>query len=240
VQVQVRSMRDNPGTLREFETVYILKPDTAEDRIAQLNQRMRTLIEEKGGKLLKVDNWGKRRLAYEVHKQLKGIYLVWRYLAPSALPNEISRQLRLQDAVIRHLTLFYGDNVRPDLRQPEVDDEKFAAAGKVGPDEEEIAMGAAPAFGEEGEGGDVEAPESPEAGVEAGAQAEAEAENESAPGEDAQSDVVAEAAPAGDVEAAAPDRTASAAGPAKKTGADTTSDEKAPAKPARGKKSNEA
>lgn len=223
MQVQVRSMRDNPGTLREFETVYILKPDTAEDRIAQLNQRMRTLIEEKGGKLLKVDNWGKRRLAYEVHKQLKGIYLVWRYLAPSALPNEISRQLRLQDAVIRQLTLFYGDNVRPDLRQPDVDDEKFAAAGKVGPDEEEIAMGAAPAFGEEGEGSEIEG----------------EAETEGAGGESGDAESVAAAGDDGGRATEAAD-SETPTGATTNTDVDTNSDEKPAAKPARGKQSTEA
>lgn len=151
MQVQM-SMSDAPGTLREFETIYILRADLSEERIAQLNQRLRGLIEEASGKVIKLDNWGKRRLAYEIGKQMKGIYLVWRYLAPASLVQELGRQLRMHDAVLRHLTVHVGSNVRPDARASEMDEERFVAASRVGPDEEEIMTGTAPEQVPEGEG----------------------------------------------------------------------------------------
>lgn len=149
------SMRDAPGTLREFETMYIMRADTTDDRVAQLNQRLRSVIEEGGGKLIRLDNWGKRRLSFEISKQWKGIYLVWRYLAPGRLIVEIMRQLRMHDAILRYLTVHVADDIRPDTRTVELDEEGFVAAGRVGPDEEEIATGVAERTGAEEEVAEV-------------------------------------------------------------------------------------
>jgi small subunit ribosomal protein S6 len=137
------SMRDEIGTLREYETVYILKPDTAQDEISQMNTRVRGILESMGGKLLDLDNWGKRKLAYEIRKQLKGIYLYWRYLAPSGVVEEIQRNLRMLDTVIRYHTIRVDENIVPDTRTTAVDDDRFTAAAEVRPDEEEIVTGAA-------------------------------------------------------------------------------------------------
>jgi len=70
------SMRDEPGTKREYETIFILRPEVNQDGISSVNNRVRNVIESMGGKVLKLDNWGKRKLAYEIKKQLKGIYLL--------------------------------------------------------------------------------------------------------------------------------------------------------------------
>src|SRR5213079_3260428 len=96
------SMRDEPGTQREFETIFILRPDTNQDGIQLVNTRVRTVIDQMGGRLLKLDNWGKRKLAYEVKKQLKGIYLYFSYLGTAGLVEEVERNLRLTDSVIRY------------------------------------------------------------------------------------------------------------------------------------------
>ena len=60
------SARDMAGRKREYETIYILRPDSTNDVIAQVNTKARTVIETNGGTIIKVDNWGKRKLAYEV------------------------------------------------------------------------------------------------------------------------------------------------------------------------------
>ena len=83
------SARDMAGRKREYETTYILRPDSTNDVIAQVNTKARTVIETNGGTILKVDNWGKRKLAYEVQKQLKGIYLFFSYLGPAGLVEEL-------------------------------------------------------------------------------------------------------------------------------------------------------
>jgi small subunit ribosomal protein S6 len=150
---QQQSMRDEPGTLREYETIFILRPDTQNDAISQVNQRIRGVIEQAGGKLLKLDNWGKRKLAYEIKKELKGIYLYWQYLGSSGLVQELERNLRMLDSVVRYYTTIVDADIDPNARPSDVTDETFAAAATTGPDEEEIATGAAAArgFGDEDE-----------------------------------------------------------------------------------------
>src|SRR5262245_20382999 len=138
-----QSMRDEPGTLREYETIFILRPDTQNDAISQVNQRIRGVIEQAGGKLLKLDNWGKRKLAYEIKKELKGIYLYWQYLGSSGLVQELERNLRMLDNVIRYYTTVVDADIDPNARPSDLTEETFAAAATTGPDEEEIATGAA-------------------------------------------------------------------------------------------------
>lgn len=137
------SSRDMAGRMREYETIYILRPDSATDVIAQVNQKIRGIIEAGGGRLLKVDNWGKRKLAYEVKKQLKGIYLFFSYLGTAGLVEEVERNLRLTDAVIRYYSVKIAENVEAEGRASEVTDESFAKASTPGPDEEAIATGQA-------------------------------------------------------------------------------------------------
>ena len=139
------SMRDEPGKQREYETIFILRSDTPNDGIAQVNTRIRGVIEQSGGKLLRLDNWGKRKLAYEINKQLKGTYLYWQYLGGSGLVQELERNLRLLDPVIRYYTTVVDENVDPAARPSNVTDESFAQAATPGPDEEEIMLGAGPA-----------------------------------------------------------------------------------------------
>ena len=137
------SMRDEPNTQREYETIFILRSDTNQDGITQVNGRVRTVIENLGGKALKLDNWGKRKLAYEIKKNLKGIYMYWQYLGTTGLVEEIERNLRMLDSVIRYYTVKIDEDVTPDARPSAVDDEAFTKAATTVPDEEELVTGAA-------------------------------------------------------------------------------------------------
>src|SRR6476659_11121891 len=116
----MQSMRDEPGTQREFETIFILRPDTNQDGIQLVNTRVKGVIEQLGGRVIKVDNWGKRKLAYEVRKQLKGIYLYWQYLGSSGLVKEVERNLRMLDTVVRYYTTLVEANVDPEARASQV------------------------------------------------------------------------------------------------------------------------
>jgi small subunit ribosomal protein S6 len=147
------SSGDIPGRKREYETIFILRPDLANDAISAVNTKVRGVIEAGGGKLLKVENWGRRKLAYEVKKQLKGIYLFWRYLGGAGLVEEVERNLRLSDQVIRYYSVKVANNVDIATSTIEVTDESFASAAVPGPDEEAIATGQAGArpFGDEDE-----------------------------------------------------------------------------------------
>ncbi len=141
---QLKSMGDQPGTSREYETIFILRSDTANDSVATVNTRLRGILDQMGGKLLKVDNWGKRKLAYEIRKQLKGIYLYWRYLATSGTVEEIERNLRMLDSVIRYYTVKVDQDIDPNAKPTDVTDEAWQKASETAADEEEIMTGQAP------------------------------------------------------------------------------------------------
>jgi small subunit ribosomal protein S6 len=149
------SCRDIPGRTREYETIFILKPDVTNEVIGAANSKIRGVLEAGGGTLLKIENWGRRKLAYEVKKQLKGIYIFFRYLGNPGLVEEIERNLHLTDSVIRQYSVKIAENVDAATRVSEVTDETFANASVPGPDEEAIATGQAGArpFGEEDEEG---------------------------------------------------------------------------------------
>ena len=137
---QLQSLADAPGTLREYETIYILRPDTQNDKVAEVNQRVKGIIESMGGVVLAVDNWGKRKLAYEIKKELKGIYLYWQYLATPNVVAEFERNMRMLDPVVRYMTVATERDVDPKERQSQVNDETYVKAATTAADEEELMM----------------------------------------------------------------------------------------------------
>jgi small subunit ribosomal protein S6 len=153
--MRLGSSRDIAGRKREYETIYILRPDIGNEAVGLVNTKIRGVIEAGGGSLLKVENWGKRKLAYEVQKQMKGMYLFFSYLGPAGLVEEVERNLRLTDSVIRTYSVKMAENVDPATRTSDVTEESFAKAATPRPDEEEIATGQAnlrAVFGDDDEG----------------------------------------------------------------------------------------
>ena len=137
---RLASLRDTPNTSREYETIYILRPNTPNEGVAEVNTRIKGVIEGMGGKVLKVDNWGKRRLAYEVAKERKGIYLYWLYLAQPGVVEETERNLRMLDSVIRYLTVKVDEDVDVSARPTEIDETSFEKAAQTAADEEDLFL----------------------------------------------------------------------------------------------------
>src|SRR5687768_10020683 len=137
---RLQSLRDTPNTAREYETIYILRPNTPNEGVAEVNTRIRGIIEGMGGKIIKVDNWGKRRLAYEVAKERKGIYLYWQYLATPGVVEETERNLRMLDSVIRYLSVKVDENIVVEARPSEIDDSSYEKAAQTAADEEDLFL----------------------------------------------------------------------------------------------------
>jgi small subunit ribosomal protein S6 len=137
---RLASLRDTPNTSREYETIYILRPNTSNEQVADVNTRVKGIIEGLSGKILKVDNWGKRRLAYEVAKERKGIYLYWLYLASPGVVEEIERNLRMLDSVIRYLTVKVDENIDIVARPTEIDETAYDRAAATAADEEDLFL----------------------------------------------------------------------------------------------------
>lgn len=155
---RLQSLRDTPNTAREYETTYILRPNTPNEGVAEVNTRIRGIIENMGGKVIKVDNWGKRRLAYEVAKERKGIYLYWLYLAQPGVVEETERNLRMLDSVIRYLTVQVDTNIDITARPSEIDDASYEKAAQTAADEEDMFLHRGPDLTDSSDGDDYTAP----------------------------------------------------------------------------------
>ena len=137
---RLQSLRDKPNTSREYETIYILRPNTPNEGVAEVNTRIKGIIEGMGGKIIKVDNWGKRRLAYEVAKERKGIYLYWQYLAHAGR----GRGDGAQPPHARHRdplpTVKVDEDIDVAARPSEIDDASFEKAAQTAADEEDLFL----------------------------------------------------------------------------------------------------
>jgi small subunit ribosomal protein S6 len=91
------------STVRQYELVYITPPETTEDVLAELHQQVATVVDRFGGTIEKTENWGRRRLAYEIAGHREGAYVLEVINGPGALTAELDRRLRVLDAVVRHM-----------------------------------------------------------------------------------------------------------------------------------------
>ena len=118
---------------REYETIFIAHPDTNADGIDQIAGRLRDTIGRLDGKLVKAENWGKRRLAYPVHKQEKGIYIYLRYIGYSDLVHELERNMRMLEPVIKYITVKLDEDVDPAARPVREEDISFTPQSEEEP-----------------------------------------------------------------------------------------------------------
>ena len=107
--------------MREYETIFILRPELAGDAVDAFNARMKEVIASTSGKVIRLSNWGKKKLAYRVMKCTRGTYVHILYLSDGATVAELERNLRLSDSVIRYLSVQLAEDVDPATRQVEVD-----------------------------------------------------------------------------------------------------------------------
>ena len=104
------------ATMTEYETTLVLRPDISGEVIEGTLDKVRETVAN-GGKLLAINHWGKKRLAYEVAKHSRGVYVHTHYLGAGAVVAEIERNLRLSENVLRFLTVKIEDGVAPEDRE---------------------------------------------------------------------------------------------------------------------------
>ena len=88
--------------MNKYEVVYIIDPAVEEEARKELIAKYNTLIAENGGIVDKVEEWGKRRLAYAIDYKTEGYYVLVNFQAESELPKELERNLQISDSVIRY------------------------------------------------------------------------------------------------------------------------------------------
>jgi len=90
---------------RKYELVYIVSPDATEDQVSDLHTQVDGIVQRLGGQIEKTDNWGRRRLAYEIGRHKEGTYVLEVINGSGDVMKEIDRRLKLFDLVIRHLVV---------------------------------------------------------------------------------------------------------------------------------------
>jgi small subunit ribosomal protein S6 len=90
--------------VRAYDVLTIVDPRLEEGDVAQLTERLRESLAGLGGEVVSVENWGKRRLTFEIRKQREGTYLLLVIRAEPAVVREYERQLKLNESVLRFMT----------------------------------------------------------------------------------------------------------------------------------------
>ena len=92
------------SALRPYEVLVIVDPRPADEEVAALLTQLGEQVKTLGAEVVKMENWGKRRLAYDIRKQREGTYAVFEVSAEPAMVKEFERQLRLNENVLRFLS----------------------------------------------------------------------------------------------------------------------------------------
>jgi len=91
----------------DYESLFILKPDFAEEEIDKEVKAVRDIIEAEGGAIIEEDRWGKRRLAYLIKKNRYGYYVLLRYTLNSGSAEKVERHFRLNENVLKAMTVLF-------------------------------------------------------------------------------------------------------------------------------------
>jgi small subunit ribosomal protein S6 len=88
---------------RQYELVYILPPETTEQQAGELHEQIAAVVARMNGQIEKTENWGRRKLAYEIAHFKEGVYVLEVLNGGGDLMKELDRRLRVMDQVVRHM-----------------------------------------------------------------------------------------------------------------------------------------
>ena len=121
---------------RQYELVYLVTPDASEEQVQALHAQVEEIIGRLGGRLEKTENWGRRKLAYEIGPHKEATYVLEVINGAGDLMKELDRRFRVSDQVLRHLI------VRVDMENRVVD--RIRTRRKAGSERRRVARGLPP------------------------------------------------------------------------------------------------
>lgn len=95
--------------MRKFETLVLLSPELSAEKREGIVNALVAVVEREQGKMITIDNWGMRDLAYPVRKQMRGNYVRLEYAAPANLVAELERNIRITDGIFKFVTVKLAD-----------------------------------------------------------------------------------------------------------------------------------
>ena len=103
--------------MNQYEVMYILAPALDDQARANLMERFQGIVTANGGMVDRVDEWGRRRLAYAINYKTEGYYILMYITAPAELPRELERNFKNVDSVLRYLVIRF-EGALPPKREP--------------------------------------------------------------------------------------------------------------------------
>ena len=129
--------------MRRYETIFIIRPDLGEPQIKDIIKRFEGIASSGGGEIIETEEWGFRELAYHIKGERRGFYVRFDYGGAGATMNEVERNLKLADGVLRYLSVLVDDSA--DMAQVRTDVEarhRRAAEAKAAAEARMAAMAA--------------------------------------------------------------------------------------------------
>jgi small subunit ribosomal protein S6 len=126
-------MKEKRGTMEErlYDLIYIVRPATPEEEIKKVEHTVEHACTEKGAKIEKSEHWGTRKLAYRVAKHREGIYIYFQIRTTHGeLIAEIERRLKVQDSVIKYLTIRLDEDLKRQKKLVAIRDKRAARRPK--------------------------------------------------------------------------------------------------------------
>ena len=96
--------------MRRYETIFILRPDSGDPQIKEIIKRFEGIIAAGAGEMIETEEWGARELAYKIKAERRGYYVRLDYVSPGPVMNEVERNLKLSDSVLRYLSVLVDDD----------------------------------------------------------------------------------------------------------------------------------
>jgi small subunit ribosomal protein S6 len=100
------------SALKQYELVYIAAPESTEEQLAELHTQVAGIVSRLGGVIDRTENWGRRRLAYQIGRHKEGVYVLDVISGGGDLVKELDRRLKVSDRVIRHLIVRVDEDLR--------------------------------------------------------------------------------------------------------------------------------
>lgn len=97
--------------MRRYETTFVLRPSLNEEEINTVIERTTTILTTNSGKIIELDRWGMKKLAYQIKKESQGFYVFCDYCSTPEDVAEMERRFRLDDAVLRFMTIKLSDGI---------------------------------------------------------------------------------------------------------------------------------
>ncbi len=122
---------------KEYETIYVLRSDVDGDAAERVQARVADAVDREHGTIVKVEAWGRRKLAYPVGKLRKGVYVYLKFVGGAGLVAEVERNLKLQDVVVKFMTVQTSEDVDPTALQIDPEETKLGKLDLAPEDEKE-------------------------------------------------------------------------------------------------------